>query len=461
MELLLPGFCAALILVGIHAYLGIHVIERGVIFVDLAMAQSAALGTMVGYLFFQQGPDHPITYLFSLGFTLVHAAMFAAGRSKSSRIPDEAVIGLTYAILSAITVLLIDRAPHGAERIRDMLTGHVLWVSWDTVLRTGLLYGSIGLIHFIWNKRFLMVSQDPEKAKEKGISVALWDFIFYATFGIIITSSVAIGGVLLVFSLLVAPAILGFMYARTFKGRLIVGYIFGFIVTLGGFVLSYYSDLPTGATVVACFGGLLFPLGIWRYIRRSQEGRGLRSLIAGTGVFGTIAVLVFSWNMKTHHTHGHDHAHGPHSVMVAKKTKTTKKTKAVSAHPHPHPHPHSRSAVAPKVRTSQRVQTMKSLAGAFAKLGSPAETYAKKTPKELLQIVEGKGDTALLDRQTAFKELCKKLPDSSPYCPFSGNLLTLDGWLKQRARWLKKAMRDTSSSTSQPSTKRRTAGGIP
>jgi zinc/manganese transport system permease protein len=440
MELLLPGFCAALILVGIHAYLGIHVIERGVIFVDLAMAQSAALGTMVGYIFFLQGPDHPITYIFSLGFTLVHAAMFAAGRSKKSKLPEEAVIGLTYAILSAITVLLIDRAPHGAERIRDMLAGHVLWVSWDNVIKTGLLYASVGLVHFIWHKRFIQISRDPEGAKEQGISVAFWDFVFYATFGIIITSSVAIGGVLLVFTLLVAPAIMGFLYAGSFRKRLLVGYAFGFLITLSGFLVSYYSDTPTGATVVALFGVVLFPIGIFRYVMKQQNGRKLRLLITGIGVVGFLGSLLFAWQIRPHyHAHHADHAHGHtkhgkdfHPSHL--QTPSTPAHKRTNAHPRPRVTKPtlSRTPVSPvRPRPTPRI----------TKQSKQAQIAA------LLKQMEGQNDESLLDRQAAFHKLCKLTNGRLPSCPFSGNLFQLGGWLNKRAKSIKQALQPSSPQT--------------
>ena len=304
MELFLPGFLAALVLVGIHAYLGLHVITRGVIFVDLAMAQAAALGSVLAFLY-GFGPEHPLAYAFSLGLALVNAVFFALGRSVYRKIPEEGIIGLNYAILSAAGILLLNKAPHGAERIRDLLAGQVLYVSWGTVGKTALLYAVVGLVHFIWRRKFLMVSMDPKEAARQGVRVWFWDFLFYATFGLVITSSVAIGGVLLVFTLLVGPALLGASLSDSPGRRLAISYGFGFLVPVVGFGASLATDYPTGATVVVAFGLFLLPVAIVRYALAGSAPLRRGALVLGALVV-LVAGMVGAWHLRPGHpAYGH------------------------------------------------------------------------------------------------------------------------------------------------------------
>ncbi len=264
-QFLLPAFCICLILTGIHVYLGIHVISRGVIFVDLALAQIAALGATAAFLL---GLPHEggATYFVSLTFTLVGAAIFAATRNiEKRRIPQEAIIGVTYAISSAAIIILTDKSSHGAEHIKDMLVGNILWVSWEDVLTTLGLYSVISVFHYKFRKKFLMISLHPEEAKAKKLSLKLWDLLFYASFGLVITSSVKVAGVLLVFSYLVVPSIIGMLFSASIKGRLAIGWSVGFLASIFGLTASYLFDLPTGACLVVLFGILLLLAGVIRW----------------------------------------------------------------------------------------------------------------------------------------------------------------------------------------------------
>ena len=193
MQIMLWPFIASLVLAGIHAYLGLHVVERGIIFVDLSLAQVAALGSAVALLV---GYDlhGRAAYFFSLGFTLIGAALFAATRSRRSIIPQEAFIGIVYAVSAALAILIMDRLPEGAEHIKHILIGNLLAVSPWEVQKMALLYALIGALHWFWRKPFLTISTDPEEAIRKGYRVKLWDFLFYATFGFVVTCSVSMRG---------------------------------------------------------------------------------------------------------------------------------------------------------------------------------------------------------------------------------------------------------------------------
>jgi len=259
-------FAACLILVGIHCYLGLHIVTRGVIFVDLALAQVAALGTTVALLFgFKLGSPH--AYYFSLAFTFVGAAIFALGRFRDEKVPQEAIIGIVYAVCSATAILVLDRAPHGHEAIKAMLVGSILYVTWPGIFKTFLIYAAIGLVHFLLRKRFLLISVDVNEAWERGLSVKWWDFVFYVTFGFVVTSSVQIAGVLLVFSYLVVPAVCAMLFADGILRRLVLGWAIGFIASVFGMLVSIKWDLPTGASIVSCFGAVLLACAVIRQVK--------------------------------------------------------------------------------------------------------------------------------------------------------------------------------------------------
>ena len=219
--LVLP-FLASLILTGIHAYLGVHVVERGVIFVDLALAQIAALGATIAILV-GMDPHGTGAYWISLAFTFMGALIFSFVRSATQRIPLEAIIGITYAVASAAAILAMSKATGETEHLKDMLVGNILAVSRPEVIKTAILYGIIGLFHYIFRKKFLLISIDPKAAEAQGISIRLWDFLFYASFGFVVTSSVAIAGVLLVFCYLIVPSVGAMLFADRIGSRLEIG----------------------------------------------------------------------------------------------------------------------------------------------------------------------------------------------------------------------------------------------
>ena len=256
LQFLLWPFMASLILTGIHAYLGVHVVERGVIFVDLALAQIAALGATVAILI-GMDPHGPGAYWLSLAFTFVGAAVFAFARTRRGHIPQEAFIGIAYAVASAAAILAMSKATGETEHLKDMLVGNILAVSRHEVLKTALLYGAIGVFHYIFRRRFLMISTDPEQAEAQGISIRFWDFLFYASFGFVVTSSVAIAGVLLVFCYLIVPSVGAMLFADRVGRRLAIGWTMGTLVSALGVYFSVLLDLPTGATIVCTFGAVL------------------------------------------------------------------------------------------------------------------------------------------------------------------------------------------------------------
>src|SRR6184192_2145894 len=258
-------FVASLILTGIHAYLGVHVVERGVIFVDLALAQIAALGATIAILI-GMDPHGQGAYWLSLAFTFIGAAIFAFARTRRGHIPQEAFIGIAYAVASAAAILAMSKATGETEHLKDMLVGNILAVSRHEVLKTAVLYGVIGIFHYIFRRRFLLISTDPEQAEAKGMSIRFWDFLFYASFGFVVTSSVAIAGVLLVFCYLIVPSVAAMLYAESVGRRLAIGWTMGTVVSALGVYASLMMDLPTGATIVCTFGVALIIMALVRPI---------------------------------------------------------------------------------------------------------------------------------------------------------------------------------------------------
>lgn len=249
-------FFACLILTGIHTYLGQHVIERQVIFVDLSLAQIAALGASIALVMGHE-LNSPLSYWLSLAFTVVGAVVFAFSRFKKQLIPQEAVIGASYAVSAALLILVLSLADEGDEHIREALVGKLLLVSDREVLKMFLIYTVIGVFHFIFRKKFFLISKDHHEAS-KQLNIRLWDFLFYVSFGIVVTSSVKVAGVLLVFSFLVIPAACSILFAKTIQNRLMVGWIIGFAASILGMLGSYFLDLPTAPTIICILGAVLY-----------------------------------------------------------------------------------------------------------------------------------------------------------------------------------------------------------
>jgi zinc/manganese transport system permease protein len=273
-----PSFLVAVCLVGIHAYFGIQVLARNVIFVDLALAQIAALGATVAFML-----GHPAqslaTYGYSLAFTLLAAVLLAFTRRWATRVPQEALIGVIYVVAAAASILLIDRAPQGAEHLKQILTGNILTSGLNEIAVIVPLYLAVALAHFLLRRR---IAQSGS---------LFWEFVFYATFGMVVTSSVALAGVLLVFSFLIIPAAIGVMFASTLPGQLAIGWIAGILTSAAGFAASFAFDLPTGAAIVCAFGIALALAGLAYPFVRGDRLAALRTTIAGLrwGVAALIA----------------------------------------------------------------------------------------------------------------------------------------------------------------------------
>ena len=262
-----PAFLVSVCLVGIHAYFGIQVLARKVIFVDLALAQIAALGATVAFMLGHPAQS-PATYGYSLVFTLLAAMLLAFTRSWATRVPQEALIGVIYVVAAAAAILLIDRAPQGAEHLKQILTGNILTSGLHDVAVIVPLYAAVGLLHWLLRRRLT------------GAGSLVWEFVFYATFGLVVTSSVALAGVLLVFSFLIIPAAIGVLYASTLARQLAIGWTAGTLTSGVGLAASFALDLPTGATMVCAFGAGLALAGLAYPFLRGSPAHALKGSIA-------------------------------------------------------------------------------------------------------------------------------------------------------------------------------------
>ena len=277
-ELMLPAFVASIVLLAMHAYLGIHVIARGVIFVDLALAQVAAMGWAAANLGVTHWlmesfciPEDAGGYMVGVGATFIAAGLFSITRFDHKYVPQEALIGIVFVVASAITLLLSAMAPRGHEDVEQLFTGALLWVTWGQIVRLLAAYIVIGGLHIYLRHRFLTISLDPAAAEAKGWAIRAWDFLFYALFGIVVTYSVSIAGVLVVFSFLVIPAVIAFLFANTPRKLLAIAYVSGVVATVGGLVLSYQFDLPTGPITVCAFAFVLIAAFVVRRLLPSAS----------------------------------------------------------------------------------------------------------------------------------------------------------------------------------------------
>jgi zinc/manganese transport system permease protein len=253
--MMLP-FLTCLVLAGVYTYLGLHVIEREVIFVDLALAQIAALGASIA-LVIGVSIDSGCSYWISLGFAIIGATIFSLTRFRKQRIPQEAIIGITYAVSAALLILVLSRSGEGDEHIKQALVGNILLIAPREAWSVFIISLAVGIFHFIYRKKFLQISQDPEEASRKKINIKLFDFLFYVSLGLVVTSSVKIAGVLLIFTFLIVPAACAMLFSNTIRTRLVLGWFIGFLASVVGLAASYYMDLPTGASIVCTFGAML------------------------------------------------------------------------------------------------------------------------------------------------------------------------------------------------------------
>jgi zinc/manganese transport system permease protein len=257
---------ACILLPWLLVYLGLHVVQRGIIFIDIAMAQMASLGICLAILIGLE-PDDWRTLIIALAVTLLGAALFSLTGKRASSVPAEAIIGIAYVVAAATSILLLSRSAHGNEEIRNMLVGDITVVGRGEVWRCFGVFAAVGVVHFLLRRSFLLVSFDRDRAWQEGLRVRWWDFLFYALFGLVVTIFVRVAGVLLVFSYLIVPSVCAIAIARRTGVRLLIGWIISLIGGIAGLYLSFYGDFPSGAAIVCTFGALLILVSLGALFR--------------------------------------------------------------------------------------------------------------------------------------------------------------------------------------------------
>ena len=259
---------ACLILPWLLVYLGLHIVQRQIIFVDLALAQVAALGTCFALLLGYDPHDWQ-SYALSVGFTMVGALLFTMTRSDNHRVPQEALIGIVYVVAAAAGILVLSKSAGGREELQRSLVGELLFVTPGEIGKTFALFLAIGAVHFLFRKKFLALSFEHAQGTVAGFPARCWDFLFYALFGLVVTSFVHIGGVLLVFSYLIVPAVCANYLADTLRARMIIGWVTATLASVASLLVTAKVDLPIGAAVVCGLGlVLLLTIVAARFLRR-------------------------------------------------------------------------------------------------------------------------------------------------------------------------------------------------
>ena len=420
LQWMVPPLAMCLVLTGIHGYLGIHVLSRKVIFVDLALAQIAALGSTVAVLL-GYDPEHgdaTTVYLFSLGFTFVGAAVFALTRMRHEKVPQEAFIGIVYATASALALVLLARSPGESEHIKEMLVGNILLTTWPSIGKTAAVYAGIGAFHFIFRKQFLEISADAEGAAARGRRVALWDFLFYASFGLVITVSVAIAGVLLVFTFLVVPGAVAFMFSDRLSVRIALAWSMSTACSAAGMLVSYFGDLPTGPSVVVCFAGVLLAAALFYYVRGAP--RRMVALGRVGGGLALVALLFFGLRMFGKEAEAHDHTSEFESLAAAVSS-SDEGTQIEAIHhlgelKDPHAIPVLIQALdgAPSERVAEHIiQILPSFGDVADGAAASVETFAGKSDDPFIQL-EAAETLLRLKKASGFDIIGKVLEDEPP-----------------------------------------------
>ncbi|MFC1645834.1 metal ABC transporter permease [Candidatus Omnitrophota bacterium] len=261
-------FLVCLTMVVILGYMGIHVLQREVIFIDIALAQIAAVGAIVAHVAFRAHGDSLLGYSVAFGFTLIASVFYSFVRRRINQIPLEAVIGVSYAIAAAAALFLVGVAPGGHIHVQHMLAGSILWTTWKDILLCVFVFSAVGLCFYFFRQPFKEISSNYENAIKKGIKVVWWDFLFYALFGIVITLAVRIGGVVVIFAFLIIPATISALFSSNWGRRLIISWAIGIGATVVGLLFADRFDFSIGSAISLFLGVALVLAGLFQIVRK-------------------------------------------------------------------------------------------------------------------------------------------------------------------------------------------------
>ena len=289
-------FTAAVLFVLIHSWFGVHVLRRNVVFADLALAQLSALGATVAFAL-GYPPASAAAFGYAFLFTAAGAALLTASRGLVGYVSQEASVGILYVAATAVTVLAVDRAPQGAEHVKAILIGSILTVGPEDLAKFAILYGAIGLMHYLARKPLGALAAETPPAGRPASAVVGWDFFFFLTFGVVVTSSVTTAGVLLVFCFLIVPAVVGSLYARALAVVLPIAWGAGIVASALGLAGAFVLDVSTGAAMVIAFTAVLLIAGLVKALVVADPAarrRRWRAAGAATAAALCLAVLASS-----------------------------------------------------------------------------------------------------------------------------------------------------------------------
>ncbi|MEJ2722884.1 MAG: iron chelate uptake ABC transporter family permease subunit [bacterium] len=277
-------FLVCLFMLGILGYIGIHVLEREIIFIDIALAQIAAVGAIAAHVVFHFHGHSVYANVMAFGSTLVAAAFFAVVRRRIDQIPLEAVIGVSYAVSAAAALFLVGVAPGGHVHIQEMLAGSILWATWSDVLWSAGVFAVVGVCFYLFRNPFRVISEDYAHAAERGYNTLGWDFLFYALLGVVITLAVRIAGVVVVFAFLIMPATLSATFAAGWAARLVVAWTAGAVATAVGLLFAERFDFSVGPAIALFLGAALIIVGVLRLARLARLAAAVITLTIGVAL---------------------------------------------------------------------------------------------------------------------------------------------------------------------------------
>lgn len=266
-QFLLPPFVACVTILGLLGYLGMHVLRREIIFIDIALAQIAAVGATFAHVYLGTEENSLWAYLCAFGFTILASLFFSQIDKRITQITHEAIIGVTYAIAAAAAIFILAMAAGGDVHMEHMLTGSILWAQWPDIGTIVILFGCVGLFHLVFRRHFIRLSENYGGGVVRTERAVWWDFLFYVSMGLVITFSVKIAGVLVIFSFLIIPATVSAMYAESWGKRLVIAWSVGIIALVFGLVLSYFMDFSCGPSVITVLGLALIVTAVFRKFR--------------------------------------------------------------------------------------------------------------------------------------------------------------------------------------------------
>jgi len=248
---------ACILMSAILGYLGIHVLKREVIFIDIALAQIAAVGSIAAHLVFEVHGDSTVAYICALGCVLLSAAFYAVIRNRITQISLEAVIGISYAIAAAGTLFLVGIAPGGHVHVQQILSGSLLWTNWRDIVLSLLVFSAVGACFYFFRKPLNRLSNNYQKAHAEGLKTAMWDFVFYMLLGIVITLTVQMAGIVVVFAFLIIPSTISALFSSHWGIRMLIGWAVTAVASVSGLLFAYYLDFSIGPAVALFLGGEL------------------------------------------------------------------------------------------------------------------------------------------------------------------------------------------------------------